>query len=256
MLVLTKEQRATQSLSKLPPRIGGVESLEEILTSPQRKAVRTNLVVNNIKNPQMELEQARHTFHTPLSSEEGRTILERVIGVRHFENLDDTKKASLRQSEVFVGEGGEGIVVSVPTKLQQQYALGGEAVIKAGIGIMPLHEQAALLNRLAKRGIAPLVFSSGDDFYIAERILGTRLEEIDIKAFTFVEKQTLAEELRRVARILEEENVKIVDFHLPNLIMTPQGEIKLIDVGAARVLTDAERETFYERKIREILRLE
>ncbi|MBS3116594.1 hypothetical protein J4421_03265, partial [Candidatus Woesearchaeota archaeon] len=256
LLVLTKEQRATQSLSKLPPRIGGVESLEEILTSPQRKAVRTNLVVNNIKNPQMELEQARHTFHTPLSSEEGRTILERVIGVRHFENLDDTKKASLRQSEVFVGEGGEGIVVSVPTKLQQQYALGGEAVIKAGIGIMPLHEQAALLNRLAKRGIAPLVFSSGDDFYIAERILGTRLEEIDIKAFTFVEKQTLAEELRRVARILEEENVKIVDFHLPNLIMTPQGEIKLIDVGAARVLTDAERETFYERKIREILRLE
>ena len=59
-----------------------------------------------------------------------------------------------------------------------------------------------------------------------------------------------------MARILEEENVKIVDFHLPNLIMTPQGEIKLIDVGAARVLTDAERETFYERKIREILRLE
>ncbi len=243
LLVLTEEQRLTKSSSV---------SLESILTMSERKASRTDFKVANIKEPQAELQQIRQQYYTLLPSDEGRDLVERVIGVRRAQDLDDVRKEALRNSQLFLGEGGEGLVIKVPPEVQLQYALGEEAVIKIGKGFSYLDEQAALLNRLAKKGITPHVFSSAEDFYIAERIIGRPLKDIDLASLALPEKEALLHELRRLAKILEEEGIKIEDFSAQNFIVTEQNQVKLIDVGLARVLPESDKGKFYEQRIKEI----
>ncbi len=100
--------------------------------------------------------------------------------------LDDASlEALVSKKELYIGGGGEGVVLDVPEAVRTQLpGVERPSIIKIK-NIDPslediansFPEQQKILNRLAERGAAPHVYEAGDNFYIAEKIEGDSLKK-------------------------------------------------------------------------------
>jgi len=146
-----------------------------------------------------------------------------------------------------LGEGTEGIVVEITPKMAKTYygvVTNDNVVIKffkrpeeltQKYGFLQVREQAVLMQDLSKAGITPRVYSYSDDAYVMEKVEGVTLEEyIKICTPQPACREKMIVQYSRTSAYLADKGVYIYDFHTENFMVTNDGRLLLIDVGAAR----------------------
>ncbi|MDO8511050.1 MAG: hypothetical protein Q7S55_02690 [Nanoarchaeota archaeon] len=109
-----------------------------------------------------------------------------VLDTRQGVRLEESALETLvKKEELFVGRGGEGVVLEIPEAARVNLpGVDKPAIIKVrntdpgleGI-VNSFPEQSDYLNRLAERDAAPRVYQAEETYYIAEKLEGKSLEE-------------------------------------------------------------------------------
>ncbi|GEM_PF-5088787 len=144
--------------------------------------------------------------------------------------------SQFKKNTLFIGGGSEGVVFDIPPTVESQFGLLEDAVIKVRTNELPklnsFRDQANILEDLAQEGIAPKIFSSGDNYYIAEKVEGNRVGTV-VHALGKSGQEELRPKLEELVETLVKKSYNILDFHGDNIILTPEGKLKVIDTGLA-----------------------
>jgi len=163
-------------------------------------------------------------------------VVQSIEQNKNAKKLPNEIKSQLFTNRLFVGRGSEGTVLDVPPSVRAYYGLTEEAVIKVRTDEIPQYnsfrEQARILEDLSQEGVAPKIFNSGDNYYIAEKVSGQRLDEI-MPTLDLTGRNELRLKLEKLVDALAKKDYNVLDFNTRNVLLTPNGELKIVDAGLA-----------------------
>jgi hypothetical protein len=181
-------------------------------------------------------------------------VLEEIIGSEKIGALlDESTLVKLSLSEEYIGVGSEGIVIRATPELKAKLGISDDVIIKLRKGkpspyFQTFEQQAATLNKLADRGVAPRVHLSSSDLLVVDEVKGIPLGKLSP-----LQREALRPQIQELTEVLAEEGLFIQDFHGENVFLTDSGKLMVIDVGLIETTTPAKARKLYSPAIEELI---
>ena len=142
-----------------------------------------------------------------------------------------------------IGEGGMGVVFrATDERLDREVALKllPAGALASGEERAVCHREARTLSRLNHPAIATLYDvgeEGGQDFLVMELVEGETLEQkLALGPLAEAEITTIGEQIATALQAAHEEQVVHCDLKPGNVMVTPRGQVKVLDFGIARLL--------------------